>query len=159
MSLSPINSTPVAAPAASKLTVKKQGQVILPELTLEIKTCVSHKPLEFREVALQLWVSQTSELLRAYHYKGTFQRPEVADVAASIKKWEERNQTDFRKLAALIKKILDVMEMLSSNIMLREIDWLFGRLTGEESCQRTCILNSTRETNRSGDQYGIYYRS
>ena len=50
------------------------------------------------------------KLVRAYHRNGTFQRPEVEDVAAQIKMWEERNQTDLRKLAALIKKILDVVK-------------------------------------------------
>ncbi|KAL8720312.1 MAG: hypothetical protein Q9225_002799 [Loekoesia sp. 1 TL-2023] len=84
-SLSPINGPPVTAPTGSKLTIKKEGQVISPESTFEIKKGVSHKPLEFQEVAPQLWVSQTFKLVLAYHYKGTFQRPEVEDVATPIK--------------------------------------------------------------------------
>jgi len=80
------------------------------ESTLEIKTRIFHKPLEIQEVTPQLWVSQTPKLVRAYHRKGTFQGPEVENVAAEIKRWEEGNQRDLRKLAALINKVLNVVK-------------------------------------------------
>jgi hypothetical protein len=105
LSLSPTNPPPGAV-----LAVKEEGQVVPLEATLEIKTRVSHKPLEFQEVAPQLWVSQTPKLVRAYHKKGMFQGPEVEDVAAQIEKWEKDNQNDLRKLAALINKILKVVK-------------------------------------------------
>ena len=44
------------------------------------------------------------------HGKGTFQGPEVENVAAEIKRWEEGNQKNLRKLAALINKILNVVK-------------------------------------------------
>ncbi len=119
LSLSPTNSPPSTTPAGSKLTIKEEGQVIPLESTLEIKTRVSHKPLEIQEVAPQLWVSQTFKLVRAYHRKGTFQGPEVEDVAALIKRWEERNQTDLRKLAALINKILNVVKGCGGNAIVK----------------------------------------
>lgn len=53
--------------------------------------------------------------MRAYHRKGIFQGPEVKDVAALIKRWEERNQTDLRKLATLINKIFNVVKGYSGN--------------------------------------------
>ena len=106
-------------PTGSKLTIREEGQVIPLESTLEIKTRVAHKPLEIQEVAPQLWVSQTFKLVRAYHHKGTFQRPEVEDVAAVIKRWEERNQTDLRKLAALITKILNVVKRCGGNAIVK----------------------------------------
>ena len=115
LSLSPTNSPPTG----SKLTIREEGQVIPLESTLEIKTRVSHKPLKIEEVAPQLWVSQTFKLVRAYHQKGTFQRPEVEDVAALIKRWEERNQTDLRKLAALITKILNVVKKCGGNAIVK----------------------------------------
>ena len=115
LSLSPADSPPDTTPTGSKLTVKEEGQLVPLESTLEIKTRVSHKPLEIQEVAPQLWVSQTFKLVRAYHHKGTFQRPEVEDVAALIKTWEERNQKDLRKLAALITKILNVVKGCGGN--------------------------------------------
>lgn len=119
MSLSPTNSAPNTTPTGSKLTIKEEGQVVPLESTLEIKTRVFHKPLEIQEVAPQLWISQTFKLVRAYHRKGTFQVPEVEDVAAIIKRWEERNQADLRKLAALMNKILGVVKGCGGNAILK----------------------------------------
>lgn len=109
LSLNPTSSPPTTSPTGSKLTIKEEGQVVPLESTLEIKTRVFHKPLEIREVAPQLWISQTLRLVRAYHRKGRFEIPEVEDVTTPIKRWEEHNQTDLRKLAALINKILEVV--------------------------------------------------
>ena len=81
LSLSPTNRPPNTTPTGSQLTIKEEGQVMPLESTLEIKTRVIHKPLEIQEVAPQLWISQTLKLVRAYHSKGTFQRPEFEDVA------------------------------------------------------------------------------
>ncbi|EEH39147.2 hypothetical protein PAAG_01609 [Paracoccidioides lutzii Pb01] len=89
MSLSPLT------PTMTGLTIKYDGHTVPFESTIEIKTRVSHRPLEIEEVAPQLWVSQTPKL-----------RPEVEDVAIEIKRWEDRNQTDLRKLAALLDKML-----------------------------------------------------
>jgi len=57
--------------------------------------------------------------VRAYHHKGTFQGLEVEDVSALIKRWEERNQTDLRKLAALIYKILNVVKGCGGNAIVK----------------------------------------
>lgn len=86
LSLSSTNDPPISTASVSKLTIKKEGQVVPLESTLEIKTRVRHRPLEIQEIAPQLWVSQTFKLVRAYHYKGTFQGPEVEDVAALIRR-------------------------------------------------------------------------
>lgn len=97
-------------PTGSKLAIKEEGQVVPLESTLEIKTRVGHKPLDMQEVAPQLWVSQTPKLVRAYHYKGTFTTPEVEDVAALIKGWEEANQADLSMLVALIKRLVNIVK-------------------------------------------------
>ena len=118
LSLSSSGSPPNPRIEGSKLTIKEEGQVIPLESTLEIKTRVAHKPLNIHEVAPQLWISQTPKLVRAYHSKGMFQRPKVEDVAALIQGWEERNQTDLRKLAALIKNILKVVRACDRNAII-----------------------------------------
>ena len=110
LSLSRTSRTPVATPTGPKLAVEKAGQFIPLESTLEIKTRVSNRPLDISEVAPQLWISQTPKLVRAYHRKGKFKRPQVEDVTARIKEWEENNQADLRKLASLIGKIIDVVK-------------------------------------------------
>ena len=109
LSLSSNSSPPNPTLHGSKLTIKEEGQVISLDSTLEIKTRVVHKPLDIHEVATQLWISQTPKLMRAYHSKGMFQIPKVEDVAALIQRWEDRNQTDLKKLAALIKNILKMV--------------------------------------------------
>lgn len=105
LSLSP----PKPASPVSKLSIKAAGHIIPLASTLEIKTRVQHRLLEIEEAAPQLWVSQTPKLVRAYHSKGKFQKPDVKDVTALIQDWEKRNQADLRKLAALIRRIVEVV--------------------------------------------------
>ncbi|KAF2193556.1 hypothetical protein K469DRAFT_728751 [Zopfia rhizophila CBS 207.26] len=45
--------------------------------------------------------------------------PQVKDVAAKIRKWEEYNQRDLRKLAALINKILNVVKGCGGNAIIK----------------------------------------
>ena len=119
LSLSSANSHPSNIPTVSKLIIREEGQAVPLESTLEIKTRVSHKPLEIQEVAPQLWVSQTPKLVRAYHRNGTFQGPVVEDVAAAIHTWEERKQNDLRKLAALIRKIINLVKECGGKAVLK----------------------------------------
>ncbi|KAI5861526.1 hypothetical protein GGS23DRAFT_575494 [Durotheca rogersii] len=106
LSLVPSNKSRAPAHVGSKLSVERDGQVVSLASTLEIKTRVAHKPLEFRDVASQLWLSQTPNLVRAYHVKGVFNRPEVENVASQIRAWEAAHQRDLTKLAALIARII-----------------------------------------------------
>ena len=110
MTLSPSDEPLPDKPAGSKLTNKRQGQVVPHASTLEIKTRASHRPLAISEVATQLWVSQTPQIVCAYHCKGLFTEPRVEDVTADIKGWEARNQRNLKKLAALINKIRSVAQ-------------------------------------------------
>ncbi|TEY42315.1 hypothetical protein BOTCAL_0395g00090 [Botryotinia calthae] len=119
LSLTPATTRPKIVPTESKMTIKKEGQEVPLESILEIKTRVSHKPINFEEIAPQLWVSQTHKLVRAYHQKGIFQNPVVEDVAATIKSWEVRKQDDLRKLAALIKMIIDIVKNGGSNAVVK----------------------------------------
>jgi hypothetical protein len=118
LSLSAANGLQITTPG-SKLRIKEEGQMISLESTLELKTRVIHKRVEIREVAPQLWISQTPKLVRAYHQRGTFQVPEVDDVAADIKTWEEDNQRDLRLLAALISEIIDVVKGCGGNAIVK----------------------------------------
>lgn len=104
LSLSPAPTT------SAELTVREEGRVVPRESTLEVKTRVSHRLLAISDVAPQLWVSQTPKLVRAYHNKGIFKEPKVEDITADLKIWEEAHQQDLRKLAALIRKLVDVVK-------------------------------------------------
>lgn len=108
LSLSTEATTTDKTPVPSKLTIKRGGRMVPRESTLEIKTRVSHKPLELSEIAPQVWVSQTPKLVRAYHQRGTFTAPEVVDITTAVKDWEKAHQEDIRKLVALLQRILQV---------------------------------------------------
>ncbi|KAH7232502.1 hypothetical protein B0J15DRAFT_572491 [Fusarium solani] len=110
LSLSSTSNALKVTPTPVELTVKKEGRTIPLESILEIKTRTSSKRLPIHEVAPQLWVSQTFKLVRAYHNRGKFQAPLVENVAAQVKRWEELNQMYLKELAALIKKISDVVK-------------------------------------------------
>ncbi|ENH63414.1 hypothetical protein FOC1_g10000490 [Fusarium oxysporum f. sp. cubense race 1] len=105
LSLSPATGVSNANPIPSELVITEEGRVVPPESILEIKTRAISRPLPIQEVAAQLWVSQTSKLVRAYHNRGKFQVPQVEDVEAQVKRWEELNQNDLKRLASLIKTI------------------------------------------------------
>ncbi|KAF4765753.1 hypothetical protein HAV15_003268 [Penicillium sp. str.  len=66
------------------------------------------QPLELAEVAAQLWVSQTPNLVRAHHQRGIFSTPKVEDVTAAMKDWEKTHQDAITKLVALINCIIRV---------------------------------------------------
>ena len=109
-----LSKPPPEAPAASyrwsgsKLKVAMEGETVPPEQCLEAKTQIAHKPLQMQDIIPQLWASQTTKLMRAYHTSGLFQSPAVKDVTDKMKRWEKDNEGTLKKLAAVIAKILNV---------------------------------------------------
>ncbi|KAL2837333.1 hypothetical protein BJY01DRAFT_258390 [Aspergillus pseudoustus] len=93
----------------SKLVIKEEGKQVPIQSTLEIKTRTSRNPIHIHEVLPQLWVSQTPNLVRAYHKGGLFGQPEVEDVTREMAKWEEDHANDLTRLAILIKEIIRVV--------------------------------------------------
>ncbi|KIH86555.1 hypothetical protein SPBR_08495 [Sporothrix brasiliensis 5110] len=103
-----VSATPTHATTATptKLTIQLQGQLVPPDSLVEIKTRAAHKRLAIHDVAPQLWIAQTPKLVRAYHDRGIFPKPQVEDVATDITQWEDAQQADLRKLAALVARIV-----------------------------------------------------
>lgn len=119
LSLSPATVPTNEDVAQSKLAIKKEGRVVPRESTLEIKTRVFHRPLEFSDFAPQLWVSQTPKLVRAYHQRGVFSTPEVEDVSVVLKVWEKCHQEDIKKLIALLNRVISVTRNWSGSSTLQ----------------------------------------
>ncbi|KAG6106665.1 hypothetical protein E4U13_007332 [Claviceps humidiphila] len=90
--------------------VRHKGEAVPLESLFDIKTRAKGKGLHFRHIAPQLWLSQTSKLVRAFHEVGCFQKPRVEDVGEKLKRWELDNQENLRKLGALIGRIITVMK-------------------------------------------------
>jgi hypothetical protein len=94
--------------ASSKLTVCRGGRSIALRSTLGIKTRVRHKPIRILDVVSQLWLSQTSMLVRAYHNRGLFDVPVVQNVPSVVKRWERNNQESLGRLLTLLINIIAV---------------------------------------------------
>ncbi|PKS13142.1 hypothetical protein jhhlp_000484 [Lomentospora prolificans] len=109
LSLSPKKRASTEAGPGSKLRVRREGHLLPRASTLEIKTRAQHKSLPFNDIAAQLWMSQTPNLVRAYHRGGTFSNPEVEDVTAKLNRWEKDNRSHLKRLAALIGRILTLV--------------------------------------------------
>ncbi|KAI1964957.1 hypothetical protein LOZ58_001649 [Ophidiomyces ophidiicola] len=103
----------------SKLVVTEEGKRVPIQSTLEIKTRVFHKHISIQEVLPQLWVSQTPNLVRAYHKSGWFGPPEVEDVTHEITKWEENHASDLQALVILIEEIIKVVRDNGGNAVIK----------------------------------------
>ncbi|XXG96086.1 hypothetical protein Hte_002364 [Hypoxylon texense] len=123
LSLSSTDQVATATSSESQLTTKKEGHAVPRESTFVIKTRVSHKSLEIQEFAAQLWVSQTPNLVRALHDKGKFRQPLIQNVVAAVSEWEEANQQDLRKLAALIKNVIDIVKGCGGRGVIKYDGW------------------------------------
>ncbi|KAG6025705.1 hypothetical protein E4U19_003000 [Claviceps sp. Clav32 group G5] len=101
---------PTVDPSLKEVMVLRKGHSVPLESILEIKTRANVGSLEFNDVAPQLWVSQTTKLVRAFHAQGSFFKPQVEDVSAQLKEWELDSQEDLKMLGALIDKIITVVK-------------------------------------------------
>ncbi|KAJ5143981.1 uncharacterized protein N7515_002768 [Penicillium bovifimosum] len=106
-------------PTESKLVIRKEGKQVPIESTLEIKTRVAHRYIGIQEVLPQLWVSQTPNLVRAYHQGGIFAPPEVEDVTREIAEWEENHANDIWCLVGLVKQIMKVVRENGGNAVIK----------------------------------------
>ncbi|CAI6090541.1 unnamed protein product [Clonostachys chloroleuca] len=103
----------------SKLSMCHVGKEVPIESTLEIKTRAMTRRLEIADVAAQLWVSQTPRLARAYHNKGTFQKPQVEDITAEVKAWESDHEEDLKRLGGLIQKIVSIARECAGSVAIK----------------------------------------
>jgi hypothetical protein len=130
--------------ASSQLLIRKEGQVVPLHSTLEIKTRAAHRLLAFEDVVSQLWVSQTPNLVRAYHNRGVFAVPKVEDVAAQVKAWEAQNQKDLTLLAGLIGKIRDVAKKGGGRAILKydatQENLVFHKVSGKHMLPKSLYM-------------------
>ena len=101
-----VGDTTTFPSTSSKLTVCQGGRSIPLKPTLDIKTRAHHKPLGLVDVAPQLWLSQTPNLVRGYHDRGVFKKLMLQDVSATVKWWERKNQDKLGRLLALLISLI-----------------------------------------------------
>jgi hypothetical protein len=101
-----VGDTTTFPSTSSKLTVCRGGRSIPLKPTLDIKTRAHHKPLGLVDVAPQLWLSQTPNLVRGYHDRRVFKKLMLQDVSATVKWWERKNQDKLGRLLALLISLI-----------------------------------------------------
>ncbi|RJE17426.1 hypothetical protein PHISCL_10237 [Aspergillus sclerotialis] len=106
----PSQNPPHAASKYSGLLIKMEGRVVPITSTLEIRTCARHDLTKMKEITSPVWLSQTGNLAIALHEDGVFDPPEVGAAAPAVEDFEEDNQVVLKRLAVLIKKIIEVVK-------------------------------------------------
>ena len=98
---------PVLGPG---LVIRKGGSEVDQRASIEIKTRAAHKVLDMGSVLPRLWMSQTPNLIAAYHRGGRFDDVQTVDVRKDLEKWEKRNSVNLRKLDAVIRRVIDTVQ-------------------------------------------------
>lgn len=96
--------------AGHGLVVRNAGSEVDQGAAIEIKTRAAHKVLDMESVLPRLWMSQTPNLIAAYHKGGRFNDVQVLDVRKDLEKWEARNSVNLQKLDALIRRIINTVK-------------------------------------------------
>ena len=99
---------------ASKLNVSRAGYKISDASTIDIKTRAAHKPLDLETVLPRLWMSQTRNLIAAYHKGGYFNDIQIKDVSSDIERWEVQHAQDLQKLSSVVEYIIRTVKESSS---------------------------------------------
>lgn len=109
--------------ADQKLSILTGGRKIDQHATIEIKTRAAHKILDMNSVLPRLWMSQTCNLIAAYHKAGRFDNIQVVDVRSRVKSWEEHNALKLQKLGALIRRIVStVRDSTTKKCRIKRVD-------------------------------------
>ena len=111
--LAPGNSLNIAETQSTeggKLFIRRQGSEIDQQAVLDIKTRASKKLLDMESVLPRLWMSQTTNLIAAYHEGGRFADIRILDVGKEIEQWKERHEIELRKLDTLVRCIIAIVK-------------------------------------------------
>lgn len=93
-----------------ELVVRNGGIEVDQAATIKIKTQGIHSRVDIESVLPRLWMSQTPNLIVAYHKNGRFEDVQILDMRKHLAKWEEANSLNLRKLNAIIRQIIDTVQ-------------------------------------------------
>lgn len=91
------------------LFIRTGGSEVDQAAVVEIKTRAVHKVLDMDVMLPRLWISQTPNLIAAYHKGGRFNNVQILDVRKDIAGWEEQNSVNLRKLDTVIRQIIETV--------------------------------------------------
>lgn len=129
------------------LVIRNGGRKVDQGGVIEIKTRPAREPLYLRDVLSQLWMSQTPNLIVAYHDGGYFSYVRVLDVREDLKKWEKWNSMSLQKLNTLIRRIIEavkstitmkcrVMMTESGRLEIQELDFSHQSSLPDDLCHK-----------------------
>ncbi|KAH7122785.1 hypothetical protein B0J11DRAFT_616147 [Dendryphion nanum] len=102
------------------LTIKKSGSMVPQDSVFDLKTRSGrfNKQIDMDEQIPTLWVKQIPNFIAAYHDgAGLFERNniQVRNVKKEIQEWETENEAALKRLAALVRKIVDFAQANSEH--------------------------------------------
>ncbi|KAF5977891.1 hypothetical protein FCOIX_6223 [Fusarium coicis] len=94
-----------------KLKVSDGGESVPQSSIFDLKTrsIMAREKDHLGEQLPRLWIAQVTRFLLAYHERGLFRDSniEIKNVKADIAEWQELNQPSLKRLAALLRLIID----------------------------------------------------
>ncbi|KAG4267230.1 hypothetical protein FPRO04_04842 [Fusarium proliferatum] len=94
-----------------KLKVSEGGEPVPQSSIFDLKTrsIMAREKDHLGEQLPRLWIAQVTQFLLAYHERGLFRDSniEIKNVKADITEWQDLNQPSLKRLAALLRLIID----------------------------------------------------
>ncbi|KAF5664581.1 hypothetical protein FDENT_12834 [Fusarium denticulatum] len=94
-----------------KLKVSDGGETVPQSSIFDLKTrsIMAREKDHLGEQLPRLWIAQVTQFLLAYHERGLFKDSniEIKNVKADVTEWQELNQPSLKRLAALLRLIID----------------------------------------------------
>lgn len=94
-----------------KLKVSEGGESVPQSSIFDLKTrsIMAREKDHLGEQLPRLWIAQVTQFLLAYHERGLFRDSniEIKNVKADITEWQDLNQPSLKRLAALLRLIID----------------------------------------------------
>ncbi|KAF4954474.1 hypothetical protein FGADI_5253 [Fusarium gaditjirri] len=94
-----------------KLKVSDGGESVPQSSVFDLKTrsIMAREKDHLGEQLPRLWIAQVMQFILAYHERGLFRDSniEVKNVEADITKWQDLNQPSLKRLAALLRLVID----------------------------------------------------
>ncbi|RPB29209.1 hypothetical protein L211DRAFT_833071 [Terfezia boudieri ATCC MYA-4762] len=92
-----------------RLEIVLGGMMMPQERVLEMKTRAMNRTIDLTDQTPQLWFSNTSNLYVGYHQRGSFMNVDTEIMGVKgLQLWEDENQGNLRKLAALLRSIIQI---------------------------------------------------
>lgn len=93
-------------------SVEKRFNMMPQSTAAEIKTCSSYRPSG--RFLPQLWFGRTPWLMEGHHVNGKFDNINITNAGLRFAEWENRRQTDLKKVVSLLSQLREVVKRSSS---------------------------------------------